>query len=114
MRRFLSLTIFLLLLQPSFVQADFYRRLIGLEEPKIACHQLQSAMAEVRRGKLTALQVATAFNLTVAERVQAQDLITRIQADLLTAAEMHDVCLLGEYGIFYNSETTMKTRYGVP
>lgn len=91
----------------------FYRRLIGLDDPKIAIHQFMAAMAEFRRGRVTAAQIATAFNLDAAEQAEVTTLRARVTSDALTAAEIHDVGLLAESGLAYTTEAAMKTRFGV-
>lgn len=90
-----------------------YPRLIGLEEPKISIHQFMAAIAEFKRGRVTGPQIATAFSLSAEEIVELTTLRARVTSDALTAEEIHDVCLLAEGGLAYNTEATMKTRFGV-
>ncbi len=90
-----------------------YRRLIGLDDPMIAIHQFMAAVAEFKRGRVTAGQIATAFNLNAGEQTEVGVLRDRVTADLLTADEIHDVVLLAQAGLAYTTEASLKTRFGV-
>lgn len=57
---------------------SLYTRLLGTTEPKIPVHAWMAALGEYERGKVTGPQIATAFNLDVAEQAEAATLYTRI------------------------------------
>lgn len=96
----------------------FYDRLIGGQlgpsgEPHIPVHQFHAACAEIVRGNLTAAAMATAFGLSPSEQTEAQALVVRVTGGLLSSEEVHQVCLLAEYGIAYTTVASLKTRLGV-
>lgn len=90
-----------------------YEKLLGLELPQLPAHAFQSAVNEYQRGKLTANQVKTAFNLTNAERDEAGLLVAEITAGNLTAKEVDDILLLANMGYFYTTVSSLKARLGV-
>lgn len=91
-----------------------YERLVGFENPKIPVHQFMALLAERRRGQVTNQQVVDALGLDPAERTELLALVTRVQADTLTAIEIHDVLMLAEAGWApYGSVAAVKARFGV-
>ena len=59
---------------------SLYRRLIGLDEPKIPVHQFMAALAEFKRGKFTGPQVLSMFQLSPAEQTELAALRTELAA----------------------------------
>lgn len=92
-----------------------YERLLrqpGVE--KIPSHQFMAAMGELKRGRVTALTLAAAFNLDVSEQLEAQVLFARFNNGTpLTAVELHEVLLLAESGLAYTTVEALKNRLGV-
>src|SRR5689334_9823048 len=94
----------------------FYDRLIGTGpagEPHLPVHQFHAACAEIVRGNLTAAQMADVFGLSASEKAEAQTLVLRVTGGQLNSDEVHQVCLLAEYGIAYTTVATIKARFGV-
>lgn len=91
-----------------------YDRLLGTV-PKIPVHQFAAALGEIKRGRVTALQVATSFGLDAGEQTEAATLFARFNdlVDPLTSAELHEVLLLAEQGRAYGTVTSLKNRLGV-
>lgn len=92
-----------------------YERLLRIEEPKIPAHQFMAALGEIKRGHVTAQQVATSFELNVDEQTEAATLFARFNdlVDPLTSVELHEVLLLAEQGRAYATVTGLTTRLGV-
>lgn len=92
-----------------------YERLSHIEsteEPKIPVHHFVAAAAEVARGVINANTAANFFNLSTAERTEAQTLINRCEpSGPLTRVMIHDALLLMELG--YRTIAQTKTRLGV-
>jgi len=75
-------------------------RLSGREENKIAVHTFMALLAEYKRGAITAQQAINALELSAGEVTQVQALITRIDANQVDRAMIHDVLLLLETGLY--------------
>lgn len=91
-----------------------YERLLRIEEPKIPAHQFMAALGELKRGRVTAPVLAAAFALDVAEQAEAATLFDRFSGGApLTSGELHEVLLLAEAGLAYNTVTSLKNRLGV-
>jgi hypothetical protein len=91
-----------------------YDRLLGYSEPKIAVHQFQALLAERKRGFATNAEIIAAFGLDVAEQTEVVTLWGRVNSGAVSAAEVHDVFLLGETRTApYDSVQAVKTRLGV-
>lgn len=88
-----------------------YERLAGQELPKLPIHAFVGAAAEVARGNLTATVAANFFNLSTAERIEAQTLINRVQSNAVSRIEVCDVLYLLEAG--HRTVAQTKTRLGV-
>lgn len=80
-------------------------------EDKIAVHQFMAALAEYKRGAATGAQVVAAFNLDAIETTQLQNWLDNLDADTISRAEIHDVLLLGEVGLY--SQAQVIARLGV-
>jgi len=93
---------------------SLYTRLMGIDTPKISVHAFYSLMAERKRGKVTNQDVIDAFGLSAGEQTELSTLWTRINNDLLLAAELDDVLICAEHRIApYDTEAEVKTRLGV-
>jgi hypothetical protein len=93
-----------------------YERFMGLEFPRIPVHQFRGVAAEWKRGEITSAQARTALGLSVAEAVEAQTLVDRVDAavDPLTTQEIEDVLFLAEQRIApYDTVAAVKARFGV-
>jgi len=92
-----------------------YERLLRLEEPRIPVHAFMAALAERKRGRVTAQQIVTVFNLDAAAITDASALNARFDdvVNPLTGVEVHDVLLLADAGLAYTTVTTLKNRLGV-
>lgn len=92
---------------------SIYPRITGEDPASLEWHALKGAIAEVRRGKTTAIVVRTAFGLTVAERDEITALVNLITAGTLTMDEVDDVMLLANTHKIYVTAVDVKTRLGV-
>ena len=92
-----------------------YERILRLEEPKIPVHAFMAAMAERKRGRVTAQQIVNLFGLDAAAQIDATALSARFDdlVDPLNGVELHDVLLLADAGIGYTTVTALKNRLGV-
>lgn len=93
-----------------------YERLVGEQNPKLSVHALIGFLAEVRRGHLTGADAAAALELTPAEVIEVQALLSRFTgAGALTREEVQDVLLLAEQHRYpgYASAAQVRTRLGV-
>ncbi len=79
-------------------------------EVKLPVHQFMGELAEIRRGESTRAQLISEFNLSTPEETQLDLLIAQMAADNVSRAEVHDVLLLGEYGL--RTEAQVLTRFG--
>lgn len=59
-----------------------YERLTGVERPRVPIHAFMAALGEIERGKMTEQEVATAFNLSAGEQIEATALVARIVTPL--------------------------------
>jgi hypothetical protein len=94
----------------------FYERVLRLEEPSLAVHLIRGVSAEWKRGQLTNAQARTILSLSVAEALELQTLVNRIDAaeNPLTAQEIEDVLFLAERRFApYDTVAALKTRFGV-
>lgn len=89
-------------------------RLLGTEK-KIPVHSFMAAMGELQRGEVTRVQVIAAFELDTSATAQLDVLIAHVQA--MPAAErfkfrteLHDVLLLAEDGLAYNTPAALVGR----
>ena len=73
-------------------------------EEKIACHQFMAALAEYRRGAVSPAQIVAAFNLDASETTQLQNWLDNLDADTINRQLIHDVLLLGEVGLYTQSQ----------
>jgi hypothetical protein len=78
-------------------------RVLGQEEPKLPVHQFMAALAEYKRGAITGAQVVSAFNLSQAETTQLQSFLSRLDSNNLSREMIHDILMLGEYGLYNRS-----------
>jgi hypothetical protein len=92
-----------------------YERILRLEEPKLPVHAFQAALAERKRGKVTAQQIVSTFQLDAAATADAVALNARFDdlVNPLTGPEVHDVLLLADAGLAYQTVATLKSRLGV-
>lgn len=92
-----------------------YERILRLEEPKIPVHGFMAALAERKRGRVTAQQIVTTFQLDAAAQADAVALNARFDdaVNPLTGVELHDVLLLADAGLAYQTVNALKTRLGV-
>jgi hypothetical protein len=92
-----------------------YERILRLEEPKIPVHAFMAAMAERKRGKVSAAQIVSTFALDAAAQIDAIALNARFDDTVnpLTGTELHDVLLLADAGLAYQTVTALKNRLGV-
>jgi hypothetical protein len=92
-----------------------YERLLHLEEPALPIHGFQAALAERKRGKVTAQQIINLFGLDATAQVEAAALNARFDdlVNPLTGPEVHDVLLLASGGIAYTTVAALKNRLGV-
>lgn len=86
-------------------------RLLGTEEPKITVHQFMAALAEYKRGAVTGQQIVTAFSLTSSEATALQQWLSNLDSDEIDRTLIHDVLLLGETGLYSN--TQVRNRLGI-
>jgi len=89
--------------------SQLVERLIGSSDTlvKLPVHQFIGAIAENKRGILTAAQVTAMFNLDAGEQA---DVVT-ILAGSATREIMHDVLMLGERGLY--TQAQVETRLGL-
>ena len=77
-----------------------FERLVGTEDPKLPVHQFMAALAEYKRGEVTGVQVATAFDLSAGEATNLQEFLDNLDADTISRDVIHDVLLLAEGGYY--------------
>ena len=92
-----------------------YERLLRLEEPRIPVHAFMAALAERKRGRVTANQIISVFGLDPTATTEAAALNARFDdvVSPLTGTEVHDVLLLADAGLAYTTPTALKNRLGV-
>ena len=87
-----------------------YARFTSMGSDKITVHRFHAAYVEHLRGKLTAQQIVTAFNLTGDEQTEAQALVNAVNAAPDLAAKLtyveavHAVFLLVETGDYNEAQ----------
>jgi len=81
------------------------------DEEKLPVHQFMAALAEYKRGAVTGAQLATAFDLTPEEATALQNFLSNLDSDTINRALIHDVLMLGEYGLYTLNQ--VKSRLGV-
>lgn len=92
---------------------SLYTRLIGIDGPKIPVHAFYSLAHEFKRGNVSAAQCKAFLGLTNPEAQEANAILNRVEDDLLSAEEVHQVLMIAESqnGI-YDSEAALKARLG--
>jgi hypothetical protein len=87
------------------------QRIKGAEKPKICSHDIMAALAEYKRGAVTAAQIVAAFDLTPAEATNLDQWLTNLDTDVINRQLIHDVLMLLE-GDYY-TVAIAKTRLGI-
>ncbi len=86
-------------------------RLLGTENPKLPVHQFMAALAEYERSAITKQNIVDTFDLDETEATALQDFLDEIDASNIGRAQIHDVLMLGESGLY--TKIQVKNRLGV-
>lgn len=90
-----------------------YERLTGEQEPHIPAHAFYALVAEVLRGKITAVQAKNALGLNAAEAIEVQTLVSTVQTAGMKSDEIDQILLLADARLIYTTAAALKTRFGV-
>lgn len=98
-------------------------RLMGLEEPKIPCHQFFAAASELINGRLTVAQIKTYLAMDAAAQAEFDALValaptgtnaTALAQKALYVESQHSIFLLAEDLIpGYDTPAVVRTKLGI-